>query len=200
MNKGMERKIIGCILGSSLAFSGTLYANMHSDPTTQPATNQTNGTAKDHTVVPDSEITSKVKSMLKEYDNVQITVANGVAYLTGQVESDTDYENIVALSESVIGINDVNVDKLTVQDSKHPLTDTYITAKVKGLLIKKDLFNKDMPSWTIGIETKNGTVYLSGEVASAAEKQQVVNVVQSVKGVTGVDDQIQISDSTDNAS
>ncbi|KTD22987.1 BON domain-containing protein [Legionella israelensis] len=172
---------------------GTIQTNGTQDET-MPGTTQDQGAQ----VVPDSQLQSQVKSALKEYsEKVQVQVNNGVVALSGQVESDTDYENVITLAESVKGVQDVTVDNLTVKDSKSPLNDAYITAKVKGALIQKDLFDTDIPSWSIGVETKNGKVFLSGKAASEAEKQQIMQVVKSVKGVQSVDDQIQISSVAD---
>jgi hyperosmotically inducible protein len=39
----------------------------------------------------------------------------------------------------VSGVKDIKVDMLTVKESKQPLKDTYITAKVKGLLLRADI-------------------------------------------------------------
>ncbi|KGP62468.1 hypothetical protein EP47_14475 [Legionella norrlandica] len=97
------------------------------------------------------------------------------------------------MTESTQGVGEVNADQLTVKDSKHPLQDTYLTAKIKAALIRSDLMDKDIPSWTIGVETKNGEVYLSGQVASAEERQAILKVVESVKGVQKVNDEMEIT-------
>lgn len=195
------------ILSSGLAISGLSYAGTNPDTNppqnagNTPGTTQTNGAQTPNTVqnqgmqtVPDEQLKPLLDSALKDYTGkVQIQVINGVVSLSGQLESDTDYEKAITLVKSVKGVYDVNADNLTVKDSTHPLKDTYITAKVKGSLIQKDLFDTDIPSWSIGVETKDGKVFLSGKATTDVEKQQILQVVQSVNGVTAVDDQIVVT-------
>ncbi|ASQ44780.1 BON domain-containing protein [Legionella clemsonensis] len=207
MDKLIHLKIASALLSGGLAFAA--FANVNNTtvaPSTDPATavqspqsNQTEGMKSNNTQsttmhLSDDALLSAVESSLGAYkDKVSIKVTNGIVYLSGQLPSDTDYENVVTLVESTRGIGNVNVDNLTVKDSKAPLQDSWITAKVKAALIQADIMGKDLPSWTVGVETKNGQVFLSGQVASAQEKQAILNVVKSVKGVSKVDDQMQIS-------
>ncbi|WP_165474786.1 BON domain-containing protein [Legionella nagasakiensis] len=141
----------------------------------------------------DENLTSDVNAALADYaGKINASVKGGTVYLSGQLPSDTDYEKAITLAESIKGVLDVNADNLTVKDSNSPLYDSYITAKVKGALIQTDLMDKDIPSWSISVETKNGEVYLSGTVQSEQEKQDVVKVVSSVSGVTKVNDELQV--------
>lgn len=171
--------------------NGTQNGQMTTQPTGQPATTDTTPMATQPMSTDDTTVTNNVKTALSDYSGtVTVTVTSGIVYLEGQLPSDTDYEKVVTLAESVKGTKDVNVDKLTVKDSTQPLQDTYITGKVKGALIQADIMGKDIPSWTVSVETKNGTVYLSGTVANEQEKQSIVDVVQGVKGVSQVDNQL----------
>lgn len=88
----------------------------------------------------DSQVAEHVNKALSDFSNLTIEVKNKVVYLSGELASDTDYEKAVTLAESIKGVHDVNVDELSVKDSDQPLTDAYITAKVKGALIKADSF------------------------------------------------------------
>ena len=135
-----------------------------------------------------------VQAILASYkDKVTVAAKSGVVYLSGQLDSDTDYEKVITLVESIQGVTEVNADNLTVKGSNQPLTDTYITAKVKGALLESDIMGKDIPSWSVKVETKDGQVYLSGTVATATEKQTILNVTKKVKGITKVNDQIEVS-------
>lgn len=205
MDRARQTKLMAFILSGGLAFSGLSYAQNNANDNSQNAGNnqggmQTNampGTTDNQgtrPVVPDDQLKSQVQSALGEYSaTVQVQVSNGVVSLSGQMDSDTDYERAVTLAESVKGVQDVNVDNLTVKGSDRPLNDTYITAKVRGALIREDLFGTDIPSWTISVETKNAEVFLSGKVDSEAEKQKIKQIAQGVRGVTSVNDQIQVS-------
>jgi len=192
MDKLMKLKAVAILICSSLA--GSAMAN---DPMTNGGST-TNGAQNGQTATQaakpgDAKLTSDVNTALADYaGKINVSVKGGVVYLSGQLPSDTDYEKVITLAESTKGVLDVNVDGLTVKDSKNPLYDSYLTAKVKGALIQTDVLDKDIPSWSISVETKNGEVFLSGTVKSDQEKQEVVKVVNSVSGVTKVNDQLQV--------
>jgi len=126
-----------------------------------------------------------------------VSVQGGVVMLSGELPSDTDYDKVVTMAQSIKGVGDVNADGLTVTSSQNPLTDTYITAKVKGSLIQYDLFTADIPSWTIGVETKNGQVHLSGTVKSQQDLDKIVQIAEKVKGVKEVDNKMVVNGSDD---
>ncbi|KTC76940.1 BON domain-containing protein [Legionella brunensis] len=205
MDRMIQLKAAAILLSSGLACSAFAAANtdttttapaaIESTPNNQPAVNTTTSVTQSN----DNTLLSLVQSSLEAYkDKVQATVSNGVVYLSGQLDSDTDYEKVVILAESTQGVGDINVDKLTVKGSDEPLNDSLLTAKIKGALIQEDIMGKDLPSWSVGVETKNGQVYLSGQVASAKEKQAILDVVKSVKGVGKINDKMEVS-ATDNA-
>jgi hyperosmotically inducible periplasmic protein len=68
-------------------------------------------------------------------------------------------------------------------DSAQPVNDTWITTKVKADLMA----TSDVPGTTIDVDTTNGTVKLSGTVASKAEADKAVSVAKNIKGVKSVD-------------
>jgi hyperosmotically inducible protein len=69
------------------------------------------------------------------------------------------------------------------KSSQQPVTDTWITTKVKSELATTD----GIKSGDISVTTKNGLVTLSGTVASKAQVQKSVAVAKAVKGVRNVD-------------
>ena len=71
----------------------------------------------------------------------------------------------------------------TKADSEQPVTDTWITTKVKADL----LATKDVSGTEIKVETKNGVVTLAGTLATQAEVDKVVASAKAIKGVTRVD-------------
>lgn len=137
-------------------------------------------------------ITSKINKMYaadKELDAVKIEVhnMNGIIHLKGALDTDSQYEKAVMLAGSVKGVDEVNADLLTVKKSEQPLTDVFITAKVKGLLIKnKILDTKDIQYWPINIETKNGVVYISGTIDKQVQKENIIEIIHSIDGVTSI--------------
>ncbi|KAF1014829.1 MAG: Osmotically-inducible protein Y [Stenotrophomonas maltophilia] len=69
-------------------------------------------------------------------------------------------------------------------DSNEPVTDSWITTKVKAELMA----TKNVPGTEIKVETVNGVVSLSGTVATQAEHDKAVAKAKAIKGVTRVDD------------
>lgn len=68
-------------------------------------------------------------------------------------------------------------------ESEKPVSDTWITTKVKADL----LATKDVSGTEIKVETVNGTVKLSGRVPTQAQKEKAVEVATKIKGVVSVD-------------
>ncbi len=68
-------------------------------------------------------------------------------------------------------------------DSNQPVSDTWITTKVKADL----LASSDVAGLDIGVETTNGTVSLSGDVESQAQIERAKAIAGEIEGVTSVD-------------
>lgn len=119
---------------------------------------------------------------------VTFKVDKGIVAYNGTVDSDSEASMLIETAESIIGVNDVNTSDLNVKDSKQPYTDMVISAKIKGLLIKEDLFgDKDVASINTSVETQNGVVYLTGIVDNEQQIKNAVNIIkQSVPGVKKV--------------
>ncbi|HZP64885.1 MAG TPA: BON domain-containing protein [Rudaea sp.] len=71
----------------------------------------------------------------------------------------------------------------SANSSQQPVTDTWITTKVKAELAT----TKGIKSGEISVTTKNGLVTLSGVVDSKAQMQKAVAVAKGIKGVRQVD-------------
>ncbi len=139
----------------------------------------------------DEAITSKVKSKIMQDPllrntqiNVNINTNNQVVSFSGVVNSESEASTLVELAQSTLDVKDVDTSDLKVKDSKQPLSDTFITAKVKGEFLREKLFgDKDISAWTINVETNNGVVYLTG---TSESKTQVENAIKLAKAVSGV--------------
>lgn len=68
-------------------------------------------------------------------------------------------------------------------DSSQPVTDTWITTKVKADL----LATENVSGLDIKVETVDGVVTLSGAVASKAQKDKAIAVAKQIKGVKSVE-------------
>lgn len=145
-----------------------------------------------HNELSDTEITAKVKALyvlspLINALNISIVTTNHNVALTGKIATDLQYEEAVSLAQSIHGVTDVNADKLTVKSSKSPLGDTYITAKAKGTLLKEKLFGeKTVEYWPVHIETKDGVVYMTGNVETEDQRKNIVMLIEKVHGVKSV--------------
>lgn len=98
------------------------------------------------------------------------------------------------LAESVDGVRDVDTEKLKIKESKHPMDDAYITAKVKGLFIQHDLFSdEDVATMPVSVETNNGIVYLSGTVDNEEQLKNAIKIAKTVKGVNKVESRLVVA-------
>jgi len=70
-----------------------------------------------------------------------------------------------------------------MEKSDHPVSDTWITTKVKSELAT----TKEVKSRDIDVKTVKGVVTLSGTQDTGAAIQKAIAVAKSVKGVTEVD-------------
>jgi len=71
----------------------------------------------------------------------------------------------------------------SAKSSEQPVTDTWITTKVKAELATTE----GIKSGDVSVTTKNGQVTLSGVVNSKAQLQKSIAIAKSVKGVRDVD-------------
>lgn len=151
----------------------------------------------------DSVITAKVKSGLVANSlthAVQISVEtnNGVVYLSGTVDTNTEAATAVQVAEATKNVKDVNTDNLNVSQSNtstaQDLKDSYITAKVKGLYIRNNLISaKANVPLSITVETKNGVVYLGGNADRSSQVKRAITLAKSVNGVGQVISGIQLN-------
>lgn len=68
-------------------------------------------------------------------------------------------------------------------DSDQPMSDTWITTKVKAALLAE----RDVSGLDITVETANGTVSLSGDVDNRAQIDRATAVARDIEGVRSVD-------------
>ncbi len=143
--------------------------------------------------ISDTMITSKIKSTLATNNvthplNITVKTNDGRVVLTGTANSNTEAATAVEIAESTKNVKDVDASNLNVLDSTQPLSDTYITAKVKGLFIKNNLMMNDptIPITSIKVETQQGVVYLSGNVKHPSQIREAIKLAKSIDGVTNV--------------
>ena len=123
----------------------------------------------------DSGVTTKVKAKLAAANDVpaskiEVSTHNGVVTLTGNVDSAETKERALQLARETKGVTDV-VDMISVQ-----------TAEGTGNAPEPDRSMGDR----IDVDTREGVVYLTGNVASENEKTQAIRVAKGTEGVREV--------------
>ena len=73
--------------------------------------------------------------------------------------------------------------------SDQPVTDTWITTKVKSELTA----DKATKAHEIHVTTKDGVVMLDGMVSSEAEKEKAATDAKKVKGVVSVENKLRVA-------
>jgi len=89
----------------------------------------------------------------------------------------------IATLGAVVGPAFAADETTSAAQSEQPVTDTWITTKVKAELATTE----GIKSTEISVTTKNGLVTLSGVVNAKAQVQKAVAVARAVKGVRNVD-------------
>lgn len=99
------------------------------------------------------------------------------------VEADTDGSGALDQSEFVKA-SSIN-ERLTAKEFAN---DSWITTKVKAVLIKED----GLEGLSIGVQTKGGVVQLSGWVKTHQQMEKAQSLASQVKGVRRVENDLQI--------
>lgn len=141
---------------------------------------RTVGTFVDDNLIEASALKEIVSDPSLDGTHISTTVVNGVALLTGEVDSTEQKLRAAAIANSFQGVTQV-VNQLDLT-SKSSLTsrsnDTLITAKVKTALIRDRLVESN----NIKVVTERGVVYLMG-IVTEQQEAQAVKLTQGVGGV-----------------
>lgn len=171
------------------------FSMLVAGPSVSAQTSTATDNATPNVVNDDSALTASVKSKLASDrslsdTSIDASTSASVVTLSGTVKHVDQLTKAVELAQSVPGISDVDATKVVIENgdqSQQPITDAFITAKIKGMFIQKDLFsNSDVASMTISVETLNGVVTLSGTAENQTQIDNAIQIAKSVKGVTEV--------------
>jgi hyperosmotically inducible protein len=162
----------------------------------------------------DPGITTAVKSKLAADDvvkayRIDVDTKEKVVTLKGNVDTEMARTRAVELTRATDGVRDV-VDNLRVEPGVTPTTgvdhplqkkaeetardagnlmgDAGITTAVKT----KMLGDTTVAGLKIDVDTKDGVVTLTGNVASAAEKARAVEIARETSGVKSVSDRLKV--------
>ena len=145
----------------------------------------------------DSTITARVKAALIDDKNIRssdisVKTENKVVTLSGSVDGAEQKDLAVNAAKTVKGVTTVN-DQLNVVAEKSASLegyagDTAITSQVKAKLLADDI----VPSRKVTVETRDGTVHLSGTVDSRQQADRAADIAKAVSGVKNVENNLSV--------
>lgn len=144
----------------------------------------------------DSVLTARVKTALIEEPStkarqIDVEVFRGQVQLNGFVDSAAERSAAEDVARHVNGVRSVR-NNLSLRGETRTagavIDDSTITAEVKMRLTE----NSSTKARQINVETREGTVQLSGFVNSEAERSEAVRVASGVKGVKSVENRMQV--------
>jgi osmotically-inducible protein OsmY len=118
---------------------------------------------------------------LTDPDAIGVAVADGAVTLTGKVPSYAEKLAAARAAERVYGVKAV-ANELTVTLAGTPRDDSDIARAIAHILE----WNVQIPEGKVHARVENGWVTLDGEVEHEYQRREVERMVQHVRGVTGV--------------
>jgi hyperosmotically inducible protein len=148
------------------------------------------------TTITDDSIVSSVQSKLSgsQLTNalpLTVTSNSGVVTLTGIVSNNTQAAKAVELAEATPGVTDVDTSQLTINGNQQPTSDSIITAKVKGALIREHALGSSSLKG-ITVQTTDGVVSLIGTASSQAQIDSATQIAKTVSGVKSVNTKLTV--------
>ncbi|MDZ7277365.1 molecular chaperone OsmY [Pantoea eucrina] len=192
MNKTKIAKTLIAALATTALLGGTAFA-----AETSTGSKVDSSMKKVDGFMDDSGITAKAKAALVDDDaikstDISVKTEQGVVTLSGFVASQDQAEKAVALVQKVEGVKSVS-DKLHVKDSKQSSLKGYAgdaatTSEIKAKLLADDI----VPSRNVKVETTDGVVQLSGEVANQAQSDRAEKIAKAIEGVKSVKNDLKV--------
>ena len=143
----------------------------------------------------DTEIAQAVRRALEwdalvPHERIRSTVSNGWVTLEGNVDSWTEREDAERAVQNLVGVRGVS-DTLTVLSAK-PVLPERVREAIENALERR----AEHEAKRIKVEvTSTGTVTLTGQVRSWAEKRATLGAARFAPGVRSVEDHLEINSS-----
>lgn len=139
----------------------------------------------------DDQIENRAETALKPYNDVTVSVNDGVVTLGGKVNTQTQRDQAVSTVRGLAGVNSVtdNIRVAGYDDSQSVgeyVDDAGVTAKVKA----EFLTEKGLDSNDISVKTTDGVVMLTGSVAYPGQIEVARTAASRVNGVKRVDNRL----------
>ena len=150
--------------------------------------------------VDDTAITAEVKTkLILEKDipanNIEVTTVDNVVNLKGIVDTQLQAHKAIEIASSIDKVIDVNDSNLRVKDSKTVISDSLITAKVKGKIRHLYTHKNIADGYDLHVETTNHIVHIFGEVARPSDIDVITAAAKEVKNVKEVKTNIRVKNS-----
>jgi hyperosmotically inducible protein len=154
----------------------------------------------------DAGVTTAVKTRLAADDTVKayqidVDTRDKVVTLSGSVNTVAEKTQAVAVARGTDGVVNV-VDNITVKGTAEgamprptdmPVADAARDAAVTAAVKTKLLADAKTSGLKIDVDTKDGTVTLTGKVRSQAEKDEAVRLARETENVRNVTDQMTVA-------
>lgn len=209
-NKPMTQKmqllptlIAGTLIGGSVVAPMAMAGDQHakSEESMQQYGEETQSAIRDAWLDGKLETALLFNEHLNSF-NIDTEVRNGVAYLSGAVESDIDRDLAGEIAESIDGVTKVE-NKLMIDKSrasaendndkaddrkgfKQAVSNATLTARIKSEL----LLNQNTAGLSIDVDSNDNNVTLSGEVKSEQEKELAEKIADNTNGEGTVDNRL----------
>lgn len=135
--------------------------------------------------------------------SIDVDVENGVAILTGNVESEIDRDLAEQLALGTEGVkkvdNRLKVDPQTQPKEGSSLSQRFDDATLTAMVKSKLLWNSNTEGLDINVDTQNGVVTLKGSARTAEAKELAGHLAQNTEGVERVNNHLSISESDSTA-
>lgn len=168
-------------------------------------------TTSDVPAVADQQLVKNIQEKLndgwfsKNYPNINIAVRNGNVTLSGIVETSSEKEEIEKEVRNMEGVRSLDSSRIKVQvrdsESREFPQDSYLTPEDEQL--NKKIRENISKGWLwdsykeISLNTKNGTVTLTGHVNSIEDQYKLQQEIQKINGVKSVISDLKIKEEND---
>jgi hyperosmotically inducible periplasmic protein len=173
-------------------------------PAVKSVNNQLKVSDESQAEMSDKWLVMKVKAALSFHRNVnasatEVTAEGGTVTLKGEASSIAQKELTTEYAQDVEGVKTVK-NEMTVAETKaepartiaEKIDDASITAQIKGSL----LAHRSTSALKTGIETRDGVVTVSGIASNPAEKSLVTKLINDIRGVVSVTNNMTIKDAS----
>lgn len=135
-----------------------------------------------------------LNSAIASADEVTVKTSDGTVYISGNVASDNQAVLLDQVVNAIPEATDSNIENLNIGQTKHPIPDEMLTAKINGGFMRAALFGTDanFDNITIKVETNDGVVTLSGTAESEQQLQNAIAIANLVAGVKKVESQVTV--------